>query len=126
MKTILIFILAAFSIPCFGQATTVVGNSVARNSLVVSRNPDAKLYAVLGYNGTGSTEFVQVFSGSVVPASGAVPIFSMPVQGYSAYSYDFSYYGANLDGITVCISTTANSLTLASASSTIQAIVQNR
>ena len=130
MKTILI-IAALFCVATISNAQTVgtriVGNSTLTNKLVVSKggNGAVKLFSVLGQNVSGSTAYVQVFNATNTPANGTIPTFSIPVSAAPQYySLDFGYYGADFDHITVCISTNATTLGLASTNFTIQAVLR--
>jgi hypothetical protein len=101
--------------------TRVIGNSKLTNALVVSAKP-TKLFAVTGYSPT--TQYIQIIQTNQVPTNGIVPVFSVPVSAGQFYSIDFSYYGADLDSVTVVNSSTQNTLTLGSANTTFQAIIR--
>lgn len=114
--------------------TTVVGNSALTNVLVVrpisTNNPSittapVKLYAVTGQNTSGSTIYIQIHQSTTNPATGAIPVFCIPVGANQFYSYDFSYYGVNLDSCTITASTSASTNNPATAVATIQAIIHN-
>lgn len=107
------------------QNTRYFGNAQYTNSLIATTNW-AKLYSLTGYNSSGNVQYIQIFETNAVPANGTVPAFSMPVPATSYYSWDFSYYGLDLDDITVCSSTTANSLTLSGTNTTFQVITKTR
>ncbi len=125
MKTILTLVLLLGAVlGARAENTTVAGNSALTNSLKVASQP-TKLYAVTGMNLSGSAEYIQVFQ-KVTPVNGDVPVFSFPVFASSPFALDFSFYGADLDAITICASTTATTLTLATANTTLQAIVKSR
>lgn len=120
-----------FFVPLCGQAqivpTAVKGSAALTNSLVASAKPGTKLYTVQGYVNSSSTVYVQVFQTNAVPASTntSVPTFSFPVAAGQYYSMDFGQYGADLDKITVCISTNAASLGIAATNAaSIQAIIR--
>lgn len=101
----------------------MIGNAGYTNCLVVATKP-AKLYAVTGYN-SGPAQFIQVFETNAPPVTGATPVFSIPVASQQYFDLDFSYYGADLDGIIVCNSTSANSLAPGGINCGIQAIVRH-
>jgi hypothetical protein len=128
MKTFLICTLLMVSAIANAQSlnTMVVGNSNPTNVLIVSHK-SCKLFAVTGQNLSGGSEYIQVFGTNAAPASGAVPIFSVPVPASPQfYSVDFSYYGADISpGCTVASSSTATSYTATvNTNSTIQAIIR--
>ena len=88
-------------------------------------------------NSVPSGQTVTLTDGSVPPptmvmvsgwgvTNGLVPIFSFPVFGSSPFYLDFGSYGADLDAITVCSSTTATILTLSDTNTTLQAITKSR
>lgn len=124
MKTKFITFLAAGVLALSAGAqiqTRVLGNTLATNSLVVASSPTT-LYAVTGYS--ASTQYIMVFQTNAVPANGATAVFSVPVSAGQYYSLDFSTYGAALDKVTVCNSTTPNTLTLGATDTTFQAIIR--
>ena len=124
MKLILILalMLAAFVAPASPPPSTIaVGNAVLTNSLIVATAP-VKLYAVMGYN-SGPAQFVQVFQTNAVPNNGMFAKHSFPVGAQQFYSFDFSYYGENLDAVSVANSTTADTLTLGATNCSFQAII---
>lgn len=131
MKTKILILIALICIMAGGAraqliSTTVIGNSSYTNSLIIKTAGLCKLYAVDVYNSSGSTAYVQIFQTNAIPANGSVAVFSYPVSTLQFLSYDFSYYGADLyPGCTVCISSTANTLTLGSASFGIQAVIKS-
>ena len=129
MKKLLLAALilcAALTIQAQTVSTVVRGNSFATNSFVVTATnaytPGVKLYLLTGY--TATTQYIQVFQTNAVPANGTTPLFSLPISAGQGYSFDFSYYGADLDKLTICNSTTANTLTLGAADTTFQAILR--
>jgi hypothetical protein len=105
------------------QNAAVVGNAAYTNELVVATTP-SKLYAVTGYN-SGPAQFIEVFETNKPPVTGATPVFSIPVSSGQYFDLDFSYYGADLDSIVICNSSTANTLTLGSLNCGIQAIIRH-
>jgi hypothetical protein len=123
MKTFLLTILLLAGLTAGAQtvSTRIVGNSLATNYVVVTSQA-TKVFAVTGY--TTATQFIQVFQTNALPANGSTPIFSVPVAAGQGYSVDFSFYGADMDKLTVCNSTTANTLTLGAADTTFQAILR--
>jgi hypothetical protein len=115
--------LCGFNSACLAQNTAVIGNAAYTNTLIVATTP-TKLYSVTGYN-SGPSQFIQVFETNAPPANGVIPVFSIPVSSGQYFDFDFSYYGADLDSIVVCDSTTANTLTLGAVNCGIQAIIKN-
>ena len=101
--------------------TRVIGNGTYTNMLVASYKP-TKLFAVTGYN-SGSLQDIQIFQSSA-PTNGMIPIFSIPVAATQYFSIDFSYYGADLDKITICNSSTGDTLTKGGSDCGIQAIIR--
>lgn len=105
--------------------TTIIGNTTYVPYRVSNTNA-VKLYTVLGYN-SGPAQFVMVFgaknSAGTAPTNGQVGTFCFPVAASNYFSLDFSYYGANLDSVSVANSTTATNLTLGSTNCSFQVIV---
>lgn len=127
-------IVLLLTLSTFGQAmkipTTVSGTGIYTNSLVVrtpgagSTNAPVKLYAIMGYNSTNTTVYLQVYQQTSVPANAATNfvIGPFPIPATNFYYVDFNLYGANLDGATVVMSTTPGTNTIATACATIQSI----
>ena len=102
--------------------TAVIGDTSLTNSLVASKAP-CKLFAVTGYN-SGPDQFITVFQTNAVPADGVKgKLGPFPVGSGQFYSIDLSAYGADLDAVTICNSTTAETLTKGSADCSIQAVI---
>lgn len=127
MKIFILILMSVLSLSGMAENTRVVGNSFLTNSLVVPIGSQAtKLYTVMGQNVSGATAYVQVFNSRTNPAAGTIPSFSFPVLAAPQwYSLDFGYYGADFTSITICISTNATTLGLASTNFTIQAITRS-
>jgi hypothetical protein len=125
MKRIFLLIAVCGLAFCAGAQqpmTTVAGSAAYTNLMPVCAAP-CKLYAISAYNSSASTEYVQIFQMATNPINGSIPTWSYPVAATQFLSYDFSYYGADVyPGCVVAISTTANSLTLATANCGIQAV----
>ena len=102
-------------------ATRVVGDTTATNSLIVTSQA-SKTFLITGY--TATTQYIMVFQTNSVPANGTKAVFSVPVSAGQFYSIDFGYYGADLDKLTVCNSTTANTLTIGAADTTFQCVLR--
>ncbi len=126
MKKLLFLLIALGCISASAQTvpTAVAGNAAWTNSLVVSSQFGTKVNWVSVYNGSGITEYVQIFQTNSVPISGttAIPTFSYPITATSFLVYDFGMYGVDLDRVTICISTNSASLGLAAATNQIQCI----
>lgn len=139
MKTFFFLLCLLATLSAGAQAfvpTTKVGNSSLTNSLIVRPVPSTmttaplKLYAVTGQNLTNAVVYVQIFETTTNQTNGSIPTFSYPVpanaNGSSGYYFiDFGFYGVNLDGAVVEMSTTATNLTLAPPTQTIQAVYKN-
>lgn len=120
MMSVLLFFFLLFA-PCArAQSAIPVGNAAYTNSLVVSTT-FTKVRAITGYE-SATSQFIQVFNAGTVPSNGSVPLFSFPVAAGQYFSFDFSFYGVDLDACVVCTSSTANVLTLGAADCSIQAI----
>jgi len=115
-------LVVLLALPALAElAVRVIGDAGVTNRRLVSSAP-CKLYAVTGIN-SGPDQFIQVFQTNALPANGATPIFSVVVGGGQFYSFDFGTYGADLDKVYVCCSTTTNTLTLGSSNVSITAIL---
>lgn len=102
--------------------TMVIGDATFVQSRLATTR-EAKVYSVSGYNSSNVTQFIMIFEGTNTPTNGQIPKFSIPVAATNFYSYDFSYYGADLYGVSACNSTTAQSNTLGSVSCSFQFII---
>lgn len=103
-------------------STRTYGNTSYVPYRVISKGP-VKLYAIIGYN-NGPAQFVMIFNKTnAPPTNGMTGVFSFPVAASNYFSFDLSYYGANLDAVVVCNSTTAQTNTLGSTNCTFQGIV---
>lgn len=121
-KRILGLLLVLLAVTAIAElATRTIGDAAATNRRLVSAAA-CKLYAVTGIN-SGPDQFIQVFQTNALPANGAVPVFSVIVGGGQFYSFDFGTYGADLDKVYICCSTTTNTLTLGSSNVSITAII---
>lgn len=96
--------------------------TASTNLLVASGRPTV-LYSFSAYSTT--TQYILVIQTNGVPANGATAIFTLPVQAGQTAAWDFGTYGAALDGVMVCASSTPNTLTLGSSGNQyIQAITK--
>ena len=123
MKTFIYAIALALAFGFNAQAQVVSGNASYTNSMVVSKGY-CRLYSLTGYNSNAGTQYIQIIATNGVPANGTVPTFSIPVAGSQYYSIDFRDYGADFDSLTVCNSSTANTLTIGASDTSFQAIVK--
>lgn len=129
MKTLLLaaLFLCTLTIRAQTVSTVVRGSTIATNQFIVTATntytPGVKLYLLTGY--TATTQYIMVFQTNALPANGSVALFSLPISAGQGYSFDFSYYGADMDRIFVCNSTTANTLTLGAADTTFQAVLRH-
>ena len=124
MRTLLFALLLSVSAMAASAqtiATYVRGDSTATNSLIATTKA-CKVFAITGYS--ASTQYIQIFGTNAVPANGVKALFSVPVSAGQFYSIDFSYYGADLDGLVICNSSTVNTLTIGSADTTFTAILR--
>jgi hypothetical protein len=104
-------------------ATRTIGDTSRVASRVISTTP-CKLFAVTGYNSFGSTQYVFVFESGAVPTNGqAGKLGPFPVAAGQWYSVDLSAYGADLDAVTVGVSTSDSTFTNSATNCTIQAVI---
>lgn len=101
--------------------TMVIGDATFVQSRLAKQA--RKVYSVSGYNSSNATQFIMIFEGTNTPTNGQIPTFSIPVAATNFYSYDFSYYGADLYGVSACNSTTSQSNTFGSVSCSFQFII---
>jgi len=92
------------------------GTSVKYENQRIISAGSARLYGISGYNSLGAGQFVLLFDGTVLPASGATAVVVIPVAATAGFS---AYWGSVgrwfLQGIVVANSTTAPTLTLGAA-----------
>jgi hypothetical protein len=126
MKKTLIALLCAVCLVATASdliATRAIGTTGLVASRVVSKVP-CKLYAAMGYNASVSTQYLFVFESGLTPTNGqSGKLGPFPVSGNQFYSVDLSTYGADLDAVTIGVSTTDNVFTNCSTNVTIQAIL---
>lgn len=121
--------LALLVLPVFGAGipTQIVPNDPGTSlvaSRVISTRP-VKLYAVIVYNGSGSTQFVQIHETTTLPANGVAPkIPSIAVAAGTTVMVDVGgQVGMDLDALTICNSSTAATKTIGSADCMISAVI---
>ncbi len=104
-------------------ATKVVGDTSRVASRLIWSKP-AKLFAVMGYNAQTNSQFVFIFESGSTPTNGqAGKLGPFPIGAAQGYYVDLSAYGADLDAITVGISTSDTTFTNSATNCTIQAII---
>jgi len=101
--------------------TISIGNATLTNSLIVATSP-VKLYTLCGYN-NGPAQYVMLFQTNAVPNNGMLAKHSFAVGAQQNYSFDFSFYGEDLDTLAVANSTTPDVLTLGTTNCSFQAIL---
>lgn len=85
------------------------------NSLIVASG-QSKLWGFSGTNTKASAQFLLAFDANTVPANGAVPEFVMTAQASSDFWVSWTpNYRWHSDGIVICNSSTAATLTIGSA-----------
>ena len=120
---ILFMFLAAVAAESQTVATRVVGDSTATNSFIATKTKGTKVFLLTGYSAT--SQYIMVFSTNAIPANGIkAALGPFPISAGQFYSIDFGAYGADLDGVVICNSTTANTLTIGAADTTFQAILR--
>lgn len=83
-----------------------------------------KLFGLIVLN-TGPAQFIQVHETASLPANGLYPALpSIPVAANGVTMFSFGDWGVDLDALTVCNSTTAETKTIGAANCAIVAIVQ--
>jgi hypothetical protein len=98
----------------YTQVTTVYSGAY-ESSHVLKANQGCLLY-LSGYN-SGSAAFIQVFDAATVPADGAAPLKTFAIAGTSNFEVSIPVVGLPcVNGIVVCVSSTAPTKTLGSAS----------
>lgn len=83
-------------------------------SLVV-RADGGRLFAIDGYNGSASDQYIQVFDAAALPANGTVPKMVMPVPAGSYFTFYWPMGKPFTTGIVICNSSTAATKTIGSA-----------
>lgn len=105
--------------------TTVIGDTTYQPYRVVKTNA-TKLFSITGYN-SGPAQFVMIFGAGnptgLAPTNGQKGTFCFPVAANNYFVLDLSYYGADLDSVSVANSTTATNLTLGLTNCAFQAII---
>ena len=123
MMVVLLFLLLSALGVSAQVPTKVVGDTTATNSFIATKRSNTKVFLLTGY--TSVSQYIMVFGTNAVPANGAkAQLGPFPVSAGQFYSIDFGAYGADLDGVTICNSTTANTLTIGAADTTFQAILK--
>lgn len=90
--------------------------SLALENSRVIKSGAGTLYGIGGMSNKASSQFVQVFDATTVPADGAIPVLVFPVGATSAISLFFGDVGRFFQqGIVVCNSSTAATKTIGAA-----------
>lgn len=106
-----------------GYNVTRVNSTSFEASRVVTGNA-AQLLSIFGYN-SGAAGFVQIFDSAALPADGAAPAISFGVPAAGNFSLDVATIGIPFgNGITVCISSTADTKTIAGPSLYLTAVIK--
>jgi hypothetical protein len=110
--------LAAYCIP-----TRIIGNGAFTSNKATLSTGQVKVFAIMGQTTNGSTQYIHVYDHIARMTNGGTPIFSFPVAANNYFVLDFGSYGADMDAVGVCNSTTAMTTTLGSTNTSFQAIV---
>lgn len=120
---------ALLAVPVFGAGipTQIVPNAPG-TSLVASRvlsTRPCKLYAVIVFNNSASTQYIQIHETTTLPANGVAPkIPSIPVAAGTTVMVDVGgQVGMDLDALTVCNSSTAATKTIGAADCMISVVL---
>lgn len=109
--------LIAYCVP----TKTVGTGAFTVNKVTISTAP-VKLFAILGQTTNSGTQYIHVYSHVAAMTNGGTPTFSFPIAANNYYFLDFGSYGADLDALAVCNSTTPVTTTLGSTNTSFQAI----
>lgn len=92
-----------------------ISSSVLEASHVI-KGSAGNLYTITGYNSKTSSQFIQVFNSTTVPADTTVPAYTFIVAAQSNFSLDFGPIGESFSiGIAISNSSTAATKTIGSA-----------
>lgn len=127
MRTkILLVLLCLSAVTAFASSlidVRAIGTTALTNYRVISTTP-CKVFTVMGYNSFTAQQYVFLFEAAAAPTNGQAGRFGpFPVGSDQFYSVDLSAYGADVDKLTVGISTTSNTFTLGSSNCSIQGII---
>lgn len=89
-------------------------SDAAENAALV-RNADGVLLSLSGFSNLGSAQYIMVFDSNTQPGNGAVPKRIKKVAATDTFEVDFGRGVRVENGIWVCNSTTAPTLTLGAA-----------
>lgn len=105
--------------PCTSPANKSSSTIAAAASLVVTPSSTSaqhlRCFDIVGYNGSASDQYIQVFDAAALPANNTVPLAVLSAA--AGYQFAFSWTTGRLftNGIVVCNSSTATTKTLGSA-----------
>ncbi len=103
--------------------TRVIGTGAFTNNKATISTVPVKLWAVLGQTTNSSGQYIHVYSRIAAMTNGGTPVFSFPIAANNYFYLDFGAYGADLDAVGVCNSSTAVTTTLGSTNTSFQAII---
>jgi len=90
-------------------------NSDGLAASVVAMTRSGRLFGLTGIN-TGADQFIQIHDAAEAPSAGATPAVSFKVPSGESFSLDYAPYGRHfVNGIVVCNSSTADTLTAGAA-----------
>jgi hypothetical protein len=100
------------------------GNSLVASHIVSTRS--ALVEEVICTNTDSATVYCQVFNSTTLPADASQPDFVFAVPAESTASWD-AQQGINFDtGVTVCVSSTAHTKTIAGAIAVFNTVLEQR
>lgn len=123
-KIILLFVgvvlvtLVAYCVP-----TRVVGTGAFSNNKATISTVPVKLWAILGQTTNGTAQYIHVYNRIAAMTNGGTPTFSFPIGANNYFYLDFGAYGADLDAVGVCNSTTPVTTTLGTTNTSFQGII---
>ena len=94
---------------------TEAATTALATNLVV-KNATGTLYRISGINNNAAVRYLQIHNTASLPADGVVPALVFAIPATSNFSFDWGVYGRRFaTGITVCLSTTLATKTIAAA-----------
>jgi hypothetical protein len=90
--------------------------SAALEASAVVKASGGRIIQLIGYNSSGSDQFIQLHNSATLPSNGAVPFRSFKVIAGKNFSLDIPDPGLAMStGIVVCNSSTSSTKTIGSA-----------